>query len=45
MIGRQVLDQLADARSQLVREVRRRRPDEGVDVADRGLGHFGAKRN
>ncbi len=39
MVGRQVLDQLADARAQLVGEVRRRGPDEGVDVADRRLCH------
>jgi hypothetical protein len=29
----------------LVREVRGRGPDEGVDVTDRGLGHGGLKRN
>ena len=39
VIGGKVLDQLADAGADLEREVRRRRPDEGVDVADRGLGH------
>ena len=32
-------DQLADAGAQLVREVRRRRADEGVDVVARRLGH------
>ena len=36
MVGREVGDQLAHARAELEREVRRRRPDEGVDVADRG---------
>ena len=39
VVGWEVFDQLADARAQLVREVRRCGPDEGVDVADRGLGH------
>ena len=39
MVGRQVLDQLADARAELEGEVGRRRPDEGVDVVDRRLGH------
>ena len=39
MVVRQVEDELLDARPQLVREVRRRRPDEGVDVGVGGLGH------
>src|SRR6185295_19215562 len=37
-------DQLAHARPDLEGELRRRRPDESVDVADRGLGHM-CKRN
>ena len=41
MVGRQILDQLADAGAQLVGEVGCRGPDEGVDVADRRLGHSG----
>jgi hypothetical protein len=44
MIGRQVSDQLADAGSELIGEVGGRRPDEGVDVVDRRLGHV-AKAN
>src|SRR5438093_6988394 len=36
---RSLRDQLAHARPQLVREVRRRRADEGVDIVDRRLGH------
>ena len=39
MAGRQLGDQLADARPELVREVRRRRADEGVDVVDRVVRH------
>ena len=39
MVGREVGDQLAHPRAELEREVRRRRADEGVDIADRGLGH------
>jgi hypothetical protein len=39
VVGRQVRDQLADAGAELVREVRRRGPDERVDVFDRRLGH------
>ena len=35
----QVADELAHARAQLVREVRRRGPDEGVDVGEGRLGH------
>ena len=42
MVGGKILDQLADAGSELERKMRRRRPDEGVDVADGGLGHDGA---
>ena len=41
MVGRQLGDQLAYARPELVREVRRGRPDEGVDVVARRLGHGG----
>ena len=44
MVAGQVGDQLAHPRTELKGEVRRRRPDESVDVADRGLGH-GCKRN
>ena len=33
----ELLDQLTDTRANLVGEVRRRRPDEGVDVGDRRL--------
>ena len=32
VVLRQPGDELADARAQLIGEVRRRRPDEGVDV-------------
>jgi hypothetical protein len=39
MVGREILDELADAGSELVGEVRRRRPDEGVDVVTGRLGH------
>ena len=39
MVGREILDELADARPELVREVGRRRPDEGVDVVARRLCH------
>ena len=39
VVCRQVLDQLPDAGAQLEGEVRRRRADEGVDVANRRLGH------
>ena len=39
VVCRQVLDQLADARSQLVGEVRRRRTDEPVDLLDEGVAH------
>jgi hypothetical protein len=38
---RQVADELAHARAELVREVRSRRPDKGVDV---GKGRFGHRR-
>ena len=41
MVGGQILDELADARAELVREVRRRGADEGVDVVARRLGHAG----
>ena len=39
VVGREVGDQLGDARAELVREVRRRGADEGVDVVGRRLGH------
>ena len=39
VVVRKVRNELAHARTELVREVRRRRPDEGVDVVARGLGH------
>ena len=39
MVVREVLDQLANARAQLVREVRGRRADESVDVVAGRLGH------
>ena len=39
MVVREILDQLADTRTELVREVRRRRSDEGVDVVARRLCH------
>ena len=35
----EVLDELPHAGAELVREVRRRRPDEGVDVVARRLDH------
>ena len=41
----QAVDQLAHARAQLEGEVRRRRPDEGLDVVDGRVGHRGAKPN
>src|ERR1039457_186998 len=41
MVVRQVDEELLDARAQLVREVRRRGPDEGVDVGEGRLGHRG----
>lgn len=44
VILREVLDQLADARTELVREVRRRGAEKGVDLVARRLGHA-AKRN
>jgi hypothetical protein len=39
MVLGKVLDELEDARAELVREVRRRRSDERVDVILGGLGH------
>jgi hypothetical protein len=39
VLGGEVSDELCDASSQLVREVRRRGPDEGVDVVDRRFSH------
>jgi len=36
---RQLRDELAHARANLVREVGRRRPDEGVDVVSGRLAH------
>ena len=45
MVGRKILDQLADPGAQLVGEMGRRGPDEGVDVTDRRLSHGGLKRN
>jgi len=36
-----IADELAHARAQLVREVRRRGADEGVDVGEGRLGHRG----
>ena len=39
VVGREIPDELEDAGAQLVREMRRRRPDEGVDVAGGRLGH------
>ena len=36
MVGQEVGDQVEHTRAELECEVRRRRPDEGVDVADRG---------
>lgn len=39
VVVRQVSNQLGDARPKLVREVRSRGPDEGVDVVTRRLGH------
>jgi hypothetical protein len=39
MVGRQVSDQLPDAGSELVGEVRSCWANEGVDVVDRRLGH------
>ena len=41
MIPGEVGDQLADPGAQLVREVRRRRPDQRVDVLASRLGHRG----
>jgi hypothetical protein len=41
----QLLDQLTDARSDLVREVRCRRPDERVDVLPGRLSRHGAERS
>ena len=43
MVGREVGDQLAHPCAELEREVRRRRADEGVDIADRGSA-IGRKR-
>jgi drug/metabolite transporter (DMT)-like permease len=39
VVGGEVTDELLDARAELVREVRRRRPDELVDVVAGDLGH------
>ena len=39
MIRGQILDERPDTCPELVREVRRRRPDEGVDVVAGGLDH------
>jgi hypothetical protein len=39
MVIGEVADQGTDARSDLHREVRRRGPDQGVDVLFRGLRH------
>ena len=39
MVVREILDQLADTRTKLVGEVRRRRSDEGIDVVSRRLDH------
>ena len=39
VVGRQLADQLAHARAQLVGEMRRGWTDEGVDVVRRRLGH------
>ena len=36
---RQTVDQLGDAGAQLIREMRSRRPGEGVDLLDGGGGH------
>jgi 4-aminobutyrate aminotransferase-like enzyme len=44
VVGRQLADQLANARAELIGEMRGRGTDEGVDVVRRRLGH-GAKRN
>src|SRR5204862_311477 len=39
VVLRQVLDELPHTRAQLVREVRRRRADQGVDVVPSWLAH------
>lgn len=39
VLGRKVLDELADPRTQLVCEMGRRRADERVDVVNGWLGH------
>jgi hypothetical protein len=39
MLGGEALDQLADARAELVGEMRRRRPDEPVDLLDCRVAH------
>src|SRR5581483_5682470 len=44
VLGRQVCDELTHARTQLVREVRRRRADEPVDVVSRRLHGADARR-
>ena len=41
VVGGEVLHELFDASAELVREVRRRRSDERVDVVAGDLGHAG----
>jgi hypothetical protein len=41
MLVGEILDELANPRPELVREVRRRGADERVDVVEGGLGHAG----